>query len=493
MTSNRRRIINVLAQQLRVSGNAIVGLLIVRLVYRSMGEITYANLAVVLSVIGYVGILGNSITGAMARYLSKCVSQDAFEDGSDYFSNSFLAVASIAVFGEFVIVGGYLVNRAMWGALPLLFIMTMMAVPVLNCAAGILATGNFVRERFVNSSLTFLFGRLLYLAITWSLVKYIGMQYWSVAIANIMSGMCICVIFWFMFRNSLPQVRFRLTLLSRTRVVELFGFVGWMLIVYAGIFLITSGVLVVTRTVISNNDVLVKIALGFQVGSIVNQMMTSIGVATSPATYRYLAQNHYRQATQMVEHFLYLAIIMGVAIGLVLSLEWNNLLSLWPGNQRPDGMGAVLSGAVFSFVIGSFGVPLSVFFAGIGRVRTYGIICLIEGVVTVLFVYVSLRFWPNNAFLVCLLPGLVGMSKLLFVYTVNSSEFQPSTLRKYFSKVCYVLGVAMLGVCIWLGLRNVLPVVLWPIPLAGLLSPFVLFFMYSFKRIKAGGLQTREV
>ncbi|WP_126245705.1 MATE family efflux transporter [Chitinophaga rhizosphaerae] len=423
---------------------AVTGLISIRIIFNHLGPGVYANLAIVLSIINLVSVLSSSLTGAVMRFLTQNVTGGKFKEASSYFTNSFFSVGVIAMACMIIIIGGLLYNPSIWGELPPEFTVTMILVPVLSAFTGILASGNFYAERFVPSSLAFIAGQIIYLGMLVGLLEYVANNIWVIAISNIVSNLFTCTILAYQFRKTLPQVTFNLSLLSTARVIEFFMFAGWMLLTYIGIYMVTSGLLVVSQHFLTA-VILTKMALTFQIGSLINRSLTNFGILTSPATYKYLSRQKFRAASLMVEKFWSLSFVFGLFACLISFLEGDGILKLWLGKDYPRDTEWMMLGGTLSFTLSTLSIPLSVFFAGIDKVKYYGLVSLCEGIIVLTGASLLLILAPAKGEWVVWLPAIVSIMKFIFILSTQHDTLKISRPFRYFR---FVLLLCLLTVVI---------------------------------------------
>lgn len=449
--SKNGKLANIISQQLRFIVTALVGLLVVRLIFKQLGTLVYANLAIVLSIINLVAVLSSALTGAVMRFLTQNITEKKYKEASSYYTNSFFSVLLIGLVCFLIIIAGLLLNENTWGHLPAAFTLVMILIPILNAFAGILASSNFYTEQFVSSSIIFISGQIIYLALVWWALVFTTLSIWGIALANICNGLLVCILLWYLFDKKLPEITFDISLFSWKKIRSFFLFVGWMLLAYIGIYMVTSGVLILAKNYVST-FLLTQLALVFQVGSLVNRSLTNFGILTSPATYKYLAKRKYKGATLMVERFWSLAISFGLLAAIIGFLEGDSLLHLWLGKEYPTNTEWMLLGGIVSFTIGTLNIPVSVFFAGINKVKFYGLVTLAEGIFVILLSFLLFTFGTQYAELVIWLPAIVTAIKIAAIILTQRRFLSISGIRKYLSFLLHLAltSAALLIVQKWL-------------------------------------------
>ena len=144
-----------------------------------------------------------------------------------------------------------------------------------------------------------------------------------------------------------------------------------------------------------------------------------------------------------MEKFLFLSASLGLIIVIILFFESSKLLYLWLGNSAPENMTLLLSVAAFSAVLMVSNVPISVFLAGTGNVRGYGIAMLIAGLTVVGSVYLILHHRPEQLVLAAARLGVTVFVKNVIMVLLYRRVFVFSPIREAGKRV---LGSMCLGI-----------------------------------------------
>lgn len=442
MSTKARQMTNFLSSNITVAVSAVVRILLIPVMIRQLGLGGYGIVAFAMSIGLLVQILGNALSGAIARYLTLGYARGESENNSLYMSNALAIVAgggTIIALLTYTYVKVFSENAS---SMPTGFIEVILLSIVISTIAGVFSTGNFVREKFVSRSAINSFSRIIYGSVCGLLLLYSNLGMWSVVVGLIIGAVVRLILFRWSFKRLLPDVQSRLSLVSSKHMLEVGEFVGWMLLSFCGGYIISSGMIVVVeKCVLANN--LGRYALAVNVSQLLYMALGCLTVITSPPTYKRIAVKDYRGATYQVEKYLFLALCLGIPTLVILILEGNNILHVWLGESTPPNMGLLLVVAGISGILTTSNIPISVFLAGMGKVRNYGIATLVAACTAVTAGIIILRTNPTRLVWVAALPGLAIIIKNSTIIFLHRKYFEFSPGPKLLMKVG---GLALLSV-----------------------------------------------
>ncbi len=442
MSTKARQMANFLSSNITLVVNAVVYILLIPVIIRQLGLGGYGIVAFAISIGSLVQILGNALSGATARYLTLSYARGESESGSLYLSNTLVVVAgggTIIALLTYTYVKVFSENAT---SMPTGFVEVILLSIVISAIAGVFSTGNFVKEEFVSRGAIDSFSRIIYGLVCGLLLLYSKLGMWSVAVGLIIGAVIRLNLFRWSFNRLLPDVQSRLNLVSSKHMLEVGEFVGWMLLSFCGGYIISSGMIAaVEKCVLVNN--LGRYMLAVNVSQLLYQGLGCLTVVTSPPTYKRIAVKDYRGATYQVEKYLFLALCLGIPMLVILILEGNNILQVWLGESTPPNMGLLLVAAGISGILTASNIPISVFLAGMGKVRNYGIATLLAACAAVTAGVIILRTNPARLVLVAALPGLAVILKNSTMIFLHRKYFEFSPGRKLLMKVS---GLALLFV-----------------------------------------------
>jgi len=443
---------NLIFGNIRLAISVIVGLVLVRVLIAHLGLGRYGLVALVISISSIIKVLGHSLSGAAGRYLTQSIAKDDDALASSYMTNTLGALLTV---GSAVIVGlgGYsLLAGAVIEEMGTGFLMVILVGAVGESVAGVLGAGNFARERFVSKELAASGVRILYGVVCYVLLVHCGAGVWSVAIGMAVAALVNSAIFLLLFRRNLPNVRLDIRRLQAKRMVEVGAFVGWMLLVFCGSYILRTGTMWVVKKTLAQ-EMLGKYALAIVVANMLARTFDSVGNVTSPPIYRHLAQGLRRRATGGIERHVHMVTIMGGIMVLCLAFEGRNMLDLLLRDGAPAGIMPILLGCMISAMLIDFARPFSVFLAGMNKQRGLGIIWAVEGCAVVACTVLILHDGQDRLEWVAFLPGLSAILKIAVVNMIYGKLFEFAPKLQYVRKAlaAAVLGAVVVGVRLGLG------------------------------------------
>jgi len=454
---------NIISSYGRQLVSAVVGLMATRLLIRKLGLDTYGGVYFLLQLGALVDIFGNTLTGATARFTTQTVAQGETQKASGYLSNTLVSLlgfglVALIVFNTFAYFSASPVQN-----IPLALLNLVVIALVMTSMSNALAVGNFLREEFVSRAGVQIAANLLYLGVLFGMLMFSDFGVWAVGWANLASATLALVAFYYLCRKLAPELKLSLRLISWSQILELGKFVGWMLLTYCAIYITRSGTLMAVQRFGTPAE-LGRFALFFQVSLLVLTALQTFSLVTAPAIYRCLAIGNNTEATAHLESFLFETTLFGSFAVLGLWLEGENILQLWLGAAAPHGMSVLLASAGLLAITMGWSTGLSVYLAGYGHVRNYGIVA-----VSVSLAVVGAAFYlmatGRNSMTQCVIPLIVGeIGKcLLITQVIDRPAFAFSRLGRYFKKSAVILGLIAVAALLWWCLHKMASPNNWPV------------------------------
>jgi len=453
MSNKHQQLVNFLSGNVAIMVSLIVQILLIPIMIRQLGLGGYGIVAFVISIGLLVRTLGNALSGATARYLTISHTRGEDRNASLYMSNTLAIVASggsiiallIYIYVKFFSKTGNI--------MPMGFIEVMLLSIVLSAISGVFSTGTFVREKFVIRNAIDSFCRISYGVICGLLLLYSNIGIWSVAIATLTAAVLRLLFFHRSCNKLLPDAKGSLKLVQVRHIFEVSAFVGWMLLSFCGGYVISSGMIAVVENCVSTDN-LGRFALATNVGLLIRQGLGCLSAVTSPATYRRIALGDYRGATYQLQKFLFLAMCIGATAMVILILEGTNILHVWLGASTPVNMKPLLVVIGISAILSTSNIPISVFLAGVGKVRNYGVATLVGACAAVTVGFAILRSYPSRLVWIAALPAIVVVLKNCIVVFLHRDSFNFSPIRKMLGKIMGVFVLFIISIFVGLAAKT---------------------------------------
>jgi O-antigen/teichoic acid export membrane protein len=467
-----KKIINIGSGQIRVVANALVGLYMTRLIITELGHDRYASLAVLLSFATIFTLFGNAVKDASVRFISKSAATDNWNEAGDFIINAIAVATWISLIS---ILGSSLagcINPHLIGSLPIQFVFILLTGMCMTFLSGIFLAGNFYNENFLSSSILAACGRIVYAAVAYFCISNLKIDYWGIAVANLISALFVVAGAYILFRKNLPLVSMKPRRLALSTQKQIVSFIGWMLLVYCGSYCASSAILLIANNYATSGEI-VKLALGLQVGSIAAQILTCFSLVTSPGIYKALANGDKILASRYIQLLLDLLIPSAVCGMLIVNFGGEQLLRLWLGDSVPPGMIPVILGSFMSFSMVSLTIPFCAYYAASKRIKPYGLACVAESLVICMasFLVFTLQSPSGDrvSWVVLFPAGAIGL-KLMFLCVIKYQGLQVNWTRT--AKTILHSGLIALGAFLLLCISETKE--LWLI-MAILTIPYLLF------------------
>jgi O-antigen/teichoic acid export membrane protein len=429
MNPRVRQLAHFISGNISIAVSIIVNLVVTRLIIQKLGLETYGVVVFVLNVGLLVIVLGNALSGATSRYLALNYAQKEQAKASTYLSNTLVLVLIGGISVSFLLYIYIKFLSQNGGDMPIGFVEAMLISTLLSSLAGVFSSGTFVRERFIERDAINSITRIINGVVCGFLLLYLGFGLWAVAIGTLLGSLLRLVAFHYSCGRLLPEVKMDIQLVSRRHIQEVASFVGWMLLSYCGGYIVNSGTLMAVENGVTP-EALGRFALAANVTMLTHQILGCFSSVTSPPTYKLIAVKDYHGATWQIEKFIFLSTSLGMTLIIVLLFEGHQLLYLWLGDSAPENMTLLLAAAGTSAVLMVTSVPISVFLAGTGNVRNYGIAMVTSGLTVVGIVYFVLRGEDAQLVLVALIPGVIISIKNIVMVLFYKKLFVFSPLVK---------------------------------------------------------------
>ena len=405
-----KKIANFLSGNATMLVNSVVAMVIIRFLIQKLGLGTYGLISFVFALGSVVVIMGTALSGAAARYVTISFEKGQRQNASIYISNTFYTVCFGGIAAILLITLYTKTFSTVGEGVPFAFLLLMMVSIVLSAMAGVLSTGNFVKEEFVKRAAVNIFSRITYGATCGILLFYSNLGLYAVAAAALLGSLIRLLCFWYQFKKLLPSVLVKFRLFARKHVLEVGAFVSWMLLAFLGGYISRAGIVLVLKISFSKEN-LGLYAVGVAASNLLLSTLQCISNMTAPDIYKFIARNDFRNATARVERFLFLASLLGFTAVIALYFEGYNMLGICLGDAVQQRMVPILMGCCISAVAISYSIPISVFLAGCKRIRNYGIACLLEGIGIILAVFVLVKGGQDRLLAITLVPGVADICK----------------------------------------------------------------------------------
>lgn len=358
----------------------IAGLLATRILIDYLGLNMLGQLGLVLSISNILVSVGNAISGAISRYFTLYINKD--EKKVATIISSAIALNTYLFFGILIF--------CLFISDNIFFYIIVLFSFYLNQISGILSSGNFYIRDFVNTSTINILSRVIYVVLLYVTLRFWFTDLLAVALSLIISSIYKISAFYISFQKSFPKIKI-INSYSKNILIELITFIGWMLLTYLGMYIIRMGIFVII-------DKYCISQLGYysilnQISTVVAQILGTVTVITSPYIYKHISYNDNKTAKEYCNLFVNIANI-GVIVAIILNcIIGKYAFNLWLGKNISDYIYPYVNWVIISSYIATLCIPLSVYLAGINKIKIYGIVTICESacvfILTSLYYYLS--------------------------------------------------------------------------------------------------------
>jgi len=412
MKSLLDRIANLVATQGSVLVRLITTIVVTRAIVQALGLSSYADLAAIQAAVGLISVMGNGVTGACVRYVLKHAEAAEFSTVSQFITNSLVLVVALGLCMAGVIALLALLKPTYFGSVGPSFAFVMVVTACCQLATAIFRTGNFFHERFVSSSIIQLTGQITYLVLMLVMLAYTEIGLWAIPISRLAADFLALTLMWRLFRKLLPLVRLTSTHISVRCLKSVLEFSGWMVFVYVNTYIASSGVLLLARPFADDLE-FSTLGISLRVATSVASLLTCFAFLTNPPIHKLIATGDHESAMPYVWwHFLAIG-LSGIAVFSVILLQGQNLLDIWLGKSLHPMATSSMCGFVFSLTVGVLASPVIAFYAATGRLRSYGLCCCVDTIITFGLLYTAISCFGSRSFVACCwLPGMVALTRI---------------------------------------------------------------------------------
>lgn len=430
---------NLLSNILLFCFNLVIGIWLVPYFIRNLGVAAYGLIPLATSLTQYVALFTMALGGGTSRFLTIDLQQGDLERANRTFNTAFWGLAGLSLLLVPALVG------LSW------FAPTLFRVPQDQIAAS--------RWLFAGVSLTFLvttifatldvstyaFNRLDYrnlvqlsnlLVRTACIVLFFTLfssSLGSVALAMFMGAIAAAAVSWHFWRKLTPSLRFRLSLFDRSRLADLMGMGGWMVVNHIGYLLFLQIDLIVV------NRLFGPVAGGeyasvLQWNTLIRSMAGVLAGVLGPMLMIRYAQNRFDE----LERLSSLSVkLLGLALALPIGLACGfsrPLLALWLGPSFAQ-LAPLMQIMLFHLGINLSVLPLFNINVCYNRIRLPGVVTLVMGALN-LFLAIKLASVGSLGFYGVALAGGIVLSLKNAVFTPwYAAKVQGISPRRYFTAI----------------------------------------------------------
>ena len=457
MINPRRRFSTNVISNVAVYGiSLIIGLWFTPYLIKNLGVAAYGLIPLATSVTTYLSLITLSINGSVGRFLTIDIQSNKFDEANKTFNTAFVGLLAIAVISLPLLLGmvlsvPYIFHIPNGSETPskILFLFVFLSFFVTEVDACF-AVSSWAKSRFdlrsivvISSNIIRVLLVLLFFTFLRPSIAYVGVGMLLAAIIGLAGD-------YILWRLLTPELTVSPSQFDRTRIRELFGMGGWIVINQIGALLFLNIDLIVANTILGAK------AAG-EYGSVLlfSSMLRSIAGSVSgilyPTIITKFAQGDQKSVTNLSSQAVHLmGFTVGLPVGLLCGLG-GLFLKLWLG-QGFGNLWLLLVLMICHLPINLAVAPLFGIQMALNKVKIPGIMTLVMGIGNVLLAII---------FTVVLKWGLYGIAaSAAIVLTLKNFIFTPlygahiqkiSWYTFYHSIIPGMLLTIVLGFLSWWG------------------------------------------
>jgi membrane protein EpsK len=440
-TSNFRKQFpaNLLSNVLLFCVNLVIGIWLVPYYIRHLGVGAYGLIPLATSFTQYVALFTMAMGGGTSRFLTIDLQQGDLERANRTFNTAFWGLAGLSLFLVPFLVGlswfapslfrvpqdQIAASRWLFAGVSLTFLVTTLFAT--------LDVSTYAFNRLDYRNIVQLSNLLVRTACLVLLFTLFSSSLSSVAFSMLIGALAATAVSWHFWRKLTPSLSFKLSLFDRSRLADLMGMGGWMVVNHIGYLLFLQIDLIVV------NRLFGPVAGGeyasvLQWNALIRSLAGVLSGVLGPMLMIRYAQNQFGE----LERLSNLSVkLLGLALALPIGLACGfsrPLLSLWlgPGFAR---LAPLMQIMLFHLVINLSILPLFNINVCYNKIRLPGVVTLLMGALN-LFLAVKLSSVGNLGFYGVAMAGGIVLSLKNAIFTPwYAAKIQGISPRGYFAAI----------------------------------------------------------
>lgn len=430
---------NLLSNVLLFCVNLVIGIWLVPYYIRHLGVGAYGLIPLATSFTQYVALFTMALGGGTSRFLTIDLQQGDLERANRTFNTAFWGLAGLSLFLAPFLVGlswfspwlfrvpqdQIAASRWLFAGVSLTFLVTTLFAT--------LDVSTYAFNRLDYRNIIQLSNLLVRTACLVLLFTVFSGSLASVALSMLIGAVAATAVSWHFWRKLTPSLSFKLSLFDRSRLADLMGMGGWMVVNHIGYLLFLQIDLIVV------NRLFGPVAGGeyasvLQWNMLIRSMAGVLSGVLGPMLMIRYAQNRFGE----LERLSCLSVkLLGLALALPIGLTCGfsrPLLSLWLGAGFAR-LAPLMQIMLFHLVINLSILPLFNINVCYNKIRLPGVVTLVMGALN-LFLAIKLASVGNLGFYGVALAGGIVLSLKNAIFTPwYAAKIQGISPRRYFTAI----------------------------------------------------------
>lgn len=364
--------------------NILIGLWYTPYLIRNLGVAAYGLVPLANSLTSYLSLINLSINGAAGRFLTLDLEREDFTSANRTFNTVLVGNTALAALTLPFVVGLVLLSPR-WFDIPpgherhaqWLFAATLFSY-LITMVQSSFSVSSWARNRFDLRNAVIAVDRITRVGIVVAAFSFVQPSLWHVGLGFLGASAIGFAGDWLLWRRLTPQLHIQPTNFDRSRVRELFGMGGWLVIDQMGTLLFLKIDLVLANILLG-----AEIAGGY--GSILlfstmlRQLAQTVSTVLAPTILAKYAQGDKQAVKRISQQAVkFIGLALALPVGLLCGLS-QPLLGLWLGPEF-ESLSSLLVVLTATLAINLSAQPLFSVNMAFKKVRLPGIATLVTGV-----------------------------------------------------------------------------------------------------------------
>jgi O-antigen/teichoic acid export membrane protein len=456
-----------------------ISLISVGLLIRALGTEIYTHIAILVSFISFFNLFGNSIVDVCIKEVISNEKDNSFL--SKYLSSALMLIFLLVLFLLVIATtASFFIEINFFGNHSLFFILIFIILLGINLYIGVFRVGSFSKEEFLYPSIYSSTSKIVYLLSLILCLQLLSAGLWSIPLSNLFSSIVLLSLMFMNCKKHLPDISFQFNLADINTVKSILHKVGFMVLVYIGIYLNGNALLLAGKFFEVSTVDLFAVAISLSIGSMIVQFFSSFAFITTPKIHK-LVKEKNKNASLIVQINSSIILVCTAAAITLFSLNGQVLLAIWTGKEFSNESLVIILGFIFSFGVSVVGIPISHYCIAIGKLKAFGLSSLCVGLLSVLLSCVYYVSFTSNiaTILASFTPGILCLANYIHV-----KAFVSKVHGYNFDKIYkIVINIALLPI-IMIALDIAFANNHWLIKIILAVLPILYFLFWALKKLE---------
>ena len=327
LNAKNRLILNISANIIAVFVNAVITIWLTRYLILKLGVSIYGMIPLAVTVASYFGLLTQSISGAIGRFVAIYVGKDDIDKSCEYISSAFFSLLGLCILlllpAAFIVAflphifnipQGFEI-QARW----LFAFMTIFSLVTALNSTFIVST--FITHRFYLRNLIDSAGRIFQVLIIYLLFAVMAVSVSYVGFAYLMMASLALLLSYIAARKLTPELKISFALFKWATALEMAAMGVWVTINQLGAAFYTT-ISIVIINIFLGSEAVGRYAPFAQWAMLIDLLAGTVASVFAPIAYGYIARNETEELVRQTKRSMkYMSMLMALPIGLLCGLS----------------------------------------------------------------------------------------------------------------------------------------------------------------------------